>query len=187
MKSIYCTIIIATLCIMNPIELEAQAQYAQKTATQISTLRNAMNSFVTDTRQRMDAMQRDLDAFKACADKQRIFSPGHNDADESGCLKPIAEIEHAFFPAHVICTKQNGEHVVFTLITWEPNRIEYGADSIWADKFSRIRFDGKGNFKGFHQDKRPDVYDHGSCRGKSINDLREMGAVVERPLFKRGK
>lgn len=67
-------------------EAHAQDHATVNTAQQVSTLRSAMNSFAADTRERVDAMQKELDAFKACAEKNMVYAPKSAQADVHGCL-----------------------------------------------------------------------------------------------------
>lgn len=53
---------------------------------EVSTLRNALESFASVTRDRMDAMQNELDAFKKCAAIRKIYAPGDDAADANGCV-----------------------------------------------------------------------------------------------------
>jgi hypothetical protein len=53
---------------------------------EVGTLRKALESFANAARGRMDTMQNELDAFKKCAAKHKIYAPGGDAADANGCL-----------------------------------------------------------------------------------------------------
>lgn len=65
---------------------EFNSQSEQLLSTQISTLRNLLGSSIEDMRTLLADMQKELDAFRACAGVQKVYSPAAATADEDGCV-----------------------------------------------------------------------------------------------------